>query len=145
MNNVILFPALYVNHVTGDIGVYTRKKRIAAEFFLRDKKHVKKYQENVVIIDSEGNVYTQIGKKQVDGFSLLYSIVYLTKMVYVESVVEDEVGFMSLSELKATIMEVIKNKPKKWLPLGPVSVIAEFLDEAKTYKEVMRVFSTKIK
>ncbi|QXP55824.1 hypothetical protein H0I25_17460 [Cellulophaga sp. HaHa_2_95] len=131
--------------MTGDIGVYIRKKRIAAESFLRDKKHVKTYQKNVVIIDSQGNVYTQIRKKQTGGISLWYSIVYLTKMVYVESVVEDEVGFMSVSELKTTIMEIIKKKPKKWLPLGPVNIIQEFLDEAKTYKEVMRVFDAKIK
>ncbi|ADV49651.1 hypothetical protein Celal_2360 [Cellulophaga algicola DSM 14237] len=145
MNNSIMFPALYVNHMTGDIGVYIRKKRIAAESFLRDKKHVKTYQKNVVIIDSQGNVYTQIRKKQAGEISLWHSIVYLTKMVYVESVVEDEVGFMSLSELKATIMVIVKNKPKKWLPLGPVNVVQEFLDEAKTYKEVMRVFNAKIK
>ncbi len=145
MNKSILFPVLYLNYLTGDIGVYRTKKRIAANFFLRDQKHVEKYQKNVALVDIEGNVYTQIRKKQVSGISLWHSIVFLTKMVYVESVVEDEVDFMSLSDLKATILNIIKKKPKKWLPLGSIDVIEEFLDECKTYKEVMRVFNAKIK
>ena len=145
MSNKIIFPALFINPKTSDINAIKKKQMVADIRLLNDKKNIKKYQKNVIIVDSTGNKYNQIKKKAISGISIWLSIYYAGKIVRVESVVEDEVGKISLFDLKTMIIEIIKEKPKKWLPLGPIGVIEEFLEEAKTYKEVMKIFNTSIR
>ena len=60
--------------------------------------------------------------------------------ILVVSVLDKEVDQITLEDLKVMVMDKVKENKRKWLSLGPVNVIQDFVDEAKTYKELISIF-----
>ncbi len=140
----IKFPALFIHQNTSDINALKAKEMVGDIRFLKDKNHINKYEKNVIVIDRKGNKYHQVGIRQISKINLWLSIKYAGKIVKVEPILKEEKEYITLPELKSLLIETINRKPKKWLPLGPLNIIQEYLDEANSYVEVMHIFNTKI-
>lgn len=144
MNSKINFPALFILNNTSDIVVRKKNEMIADQRFLNDEKHKQKYDKNVTIIDSTGKMFFQTGVRSIGGVNLWLSIWHVGKILKIEPILEEKEESIKLDDLKVLVMNIVRKKPQKWLPIGPVGVIQELIDEALTYKEVMQIFNTKI-
>ncbi|MCF6347916.1 MAG: hypothetical protein L3J20_06420 [Flavobacteriaceae bacterium] len=145
MNDKICYPVFFIHHNTLDINARKLKEMVADIRFLNDKEHEKKYHTNVQIIDSKGSIFYLKRMRQIGKVNIWLSILYSGKIVKVEPIVDCKNEHISLPELKILIMDIIKKKTRKWLPLGPLNVVQELVDEANSYIEIMHIFNTKIK
>ncbi len=144
MRTRIHFPALFIHNNTCDINAIKATDMVADIRFLEDENHIEKYEKNVIIVDSIGNLFHQIGIQQIGKINLWLSIWYVGKIVKIEPILKEKQEYITLPELKTIVMETINKKPKKWLSLGSINIIQEYLYEANSYIEIMRIFNTKI-
>ena len=97
------------------------------------------YKKPIKIIDRDGFVFNlkSISSKRKAGF--MDSLRYFQPMQQLTFELEQS-SRLNLSELKSDILKHVKMKPKKWLSLGTIEMIEEWIFEKKSIADLIKMF-----
>lgn len=125
--------------------VFVGKKFHIKNDFILQKEGVGWYKKNKpIIIDSRGKVFKVISAEV--NSSILWWKFFTTldnSLVKVKPEIEDEIGYMSVEELKEKIIDSINTHPRQgWTGVDTsIKVIIEKVKRFQTYKDLINYFS----
>lgn len=98
------------------------------------------FYKNITVIDSDGNRF-EVVKVEIEGVAKFkYCLMYFQKMLNLNITFKQDIGRIELNELKEMLKDKISKKPKKWLNIGTVNRIHDFIDKKENFKELISMF-----
>lgn len=118
----------------GDKNIYASKSNFGIV-----PKGGDKFYKNLTVIDSAGKIYRLKSSRVKGAAPLMISLKFFQKMLEMELEFE-ELGVITLAELKAKIMDHVAKNSKHWLVLDTTEGIQEKIEAAPTFKDLILIF-----
>lgn len=111
------------------------------KFLMGDIRHKGIGFKKVDIIDSTGRLIHVKDVEQVSGLKLWESIKLVGLIVKLNPIVEGEVSYITLNELKNRVLQHLSRHVSDWSYLGPPSEIEQSVERASSFKDLIMVFN----
>lgn len=97
------------------------------------------YKKKVKMVDRNGQTFELVKATNGGKAKLINSLKYFQSMQQMNLEFQ-EGDSLTLEEVKSLIREHIKLNPKKWLSLGTIDMIEEWIDQKKSHEELYKMF-----
>lgn len=139
IRQILTPPVIYIDTKRGEIDV--RKEGF---IFCSTGIEHKAYIETI-IVDSKGTSFKIKSVSPIGRIKLLTSIKYYGPVKEVLPDIFDDVKTISLEDFKILVIHTISKKPRAWSSLDTIENIKENVDKCGSYKEVMKIFNSRLK
>ncbi len=97
------------------------------------------YKKKIKMVDRNGRTFELVKATNVGKAKLIDSLKYFQPMQQMNLEFQ-EGDSLTLEEVKSEIREHIKQNPKKWLSLGTIDMIEDWIDQKKSHEELYKMF-----
>lgn len=119
----------------GDDNIYAIKKMFGIVSVGGEK-----FYKNIIVIDTEGNLF-EVSDVEIKGSAhFKYSIMYFQKMLKLNISFSKKIRKIELDEFKEMLKEKILKKPNKWLYMGTIESICKNIDRKNDFKGLISMF-----